>query len=107
MRSKSDAAMGIPCKIKYFEKWIGRTVFKIHVGEGTKLYKAPIYLENENLKIGITTLHTPESNELAKRIFQTILAFGKTWIAKADLPLKYWAYAIRKWSEVLLWSPIW
>lgn len=52
-------------------------------------------LEGEGLEIPVTTAHTPESNGLAERAHQTLIALARTCLQESRLPVQYWSYAVQ------------
>lgn len=89
IRSKSDGAIEVFRYIKYFEKQSKHTAFEVHSGRGTKFRKALNYSKNVGLETTIFTPHTSESNGLAERNHQTILALARICFSESKVRPKY------------------
>lgn len=94
IKSKGEAASEVLKFIRFFEKQSGRVVKKVHTDGGTEFLRSLSELERQGVDISTTVPYTPESNGLAERTHQTVVANARTCLHQAKLPLKFWNFAV-------------
>ena len=81
--------------VKYFEKQTGCTVRKVHTDGSPEFKRALDELDRQGVEISITTPYTPASNGLVERMHQTVALAARTCLLQANLPAKFWNFAVQ------------
>ena len=81
--------------VRFFERQTGRLVRTLHTDGGTEFSRAASDLREMGVEVHTTTPYTAPSNCLAERSHGVIVALARKFLSQANLPFKYWNYAVR------------
>jgi len=96
------------CKqLEYFFAHIGMLPKRLITDFDTKLIggKAREYLNSLRIHVNAAPSNRQDRNGLAERHWQTITAMARSWLASAELPAKFWYYAVKRAAEVCNYFP--
>jgi hypothetical protein len=68
--------------------------------------KAREYLNSLKIHVNAAPATGQDKNGLAKQHWQTLIAMAQNWLASAELPAKFWFYAVKRAAEVCNYSPL-
>ncbi len=68
--------------------------------------KAREYLNSLKIHINAAPANRQDKNGLAERHWQTLIAMARNWLASAELPAKFWFYAVKRAAEVCNYFPL-
>ena len=94
--NKSSAGKDVAHKLARLQRQSGRTIQRIHSDGAGELCKAnPLRLSNANgIDLTTTVPHTPAMNGVAERAIRTLKESTHTQLISAEVPLKYWQFAL-------------
>ncbi len=58
--------------------------------------KAREYLNSLKIHVNAAQAYRQDKNGLAERHWQTMIAMARNWLASAELPAKFWFYAVKR-----------
>jgi len=67
--------------------------------------KARDYLNSLRIHVNAAPSNRQDRNGLADRHWQTMTAMARSWLASAELPAKFWYYAVKRAAEVCNYFP--
>lgn len=96
-KSAEDVHLKVSQFIALVERQQGRQVKKITLDNGSEFINDTMSPACEKLGIYLrtTAAYTPEENGLAERSNRTIVEKARALLIEANLPIRFWAYAIR------------
>jgi hypothetical protein len=68
--------------------------------------KSREYLNRLKIHVNAAPANRQDRNGLAERHWQTMTAMARNWLASAELPAKFWYYAVKHAAEVCNYFPI-
>ncbi len=68
--------------------------------------KAREYLNSLLIHVNAAPSHRQDRNGLAERHWQTMTSMARNWLASAELPAKFWFYAVKRAAEVCNYFPV-
>jgi hypothetical protein len=68
--------------------------------------KSRQYLNHLKIHVNAAPANRQDRNGLAERHWQTLTAMARNWLASAELPAKFWYYAVKRAAEVYNYFPI-
>jgi hypothetical protein len=68
--------------------------------------KAREYLNSLKIHVNAAPAYRQDKNGLAERHWQTLIAMARNWLASAELPAKFWFYAVKRAAEVCNYFPL-
>ena len=102
-KSKADIAVQLIGFIKSLEK-NGNVVKCLHSDQGSEFVNHTLwsYLQRTGIKVELSTPYQPSENGLPERFHRTLVSTSKALLKSADLPEKFWGYAMK--HSALLWN---
>jgi hypothetical protein len=64
------------------------------------------HLNSLHIHCNAVSAHHQDGNGLAERHWQTVIAMARNWLASAELPARFWFYAVMRAAEVCNYFPI-
>jgi hypothetical protein len=68
--------------------------------------KAREYLNSLHIHLNAAPANRQDKNGLAERHWQTMIAMARNWLASAELPSKFWYFAVKRAAEICNYFPI-
>jgi hypothetical protein len=68
--------------------------------------RAREYLNSLKIHVNAAPANRQDKNGLAERHWQTLIAMARNWLASAELPAKFWFYAVKRAAEVCNYFPM-
>jgi hypothetical protein len=95
-------------QMEYFFAHIGFFPTRLITDFDTKLIggKARDYLNSLLIHVNAAPSHRQDRNGLAERHWQTMTSMARNWLASAELPAKFWFFAVKRAAEVCNYFPI-
>ena len=84
-------------QLEYFFAHLGFTPTRLITDFDTKLIggKAREYLNSLLIHVNAAPANRQDRNGLAKRHWQTMTSMARSWLASAELPSKFWYFAVK------------
>ncbi len=103
-----NLTMDIQKQLEAFFAHIGFYPKRLISDFDTKLIggKAREFLNSLLIHVNAAPAHRQDKNGLAERHWQTIVAMASNWLASAELPTKFWFFAVKRAAEVCNYFPI-
>jgi hypothetical protein len=97
----------IPKQLEAFFAHIGQPPTRLISDFDTKQIggKAREYLNSLLIHVNAAPAHRQDTNGLAERHWQTMVAMARGWLASAELPSNFWFYAVCHAAEVCNYLP--
>jgi hypothetical protein len=94
-------------QLEYFFAHIGVLPRCLITDFDTKLIggKARDFLNSLAIHVNAAPANRQDRNGLVERHWQTMVAMARSWLASAELPAKFWFYAVKRAAEVCNYFP--
>jgi hypothetical protein len=95
-------------QLEAFFAHLGFTPSRLITDFVTKLIggKAIEYLNSLRIHVNAAPANCQDPNGLAKRHWQMMTSMARNWLASAELPAKFWFYAVKRAAEISNYFPI-